>query len=286
MLVPGVTLKHDAHQSGLGGTADFATSNRSVHGSRNPESAHHAGRAVARQAPRRAEGNTFGTTNMGAFQEVAIDVGAADAEQPTGGVRINFIPKDGGNRFAGTMFVTYAGSGMQGNNFDEELRQVLSTPDALKRSWDFNPSLGGPILRDRLWFHVSYKNSGNETYPAGVYNNKNANNPNVWTYEPDLNSRPFNHLDTWDLQSRITWQASSKLKIGVSYQESGYCGCSTNINQLTSPEAGLHRPLTESRNVVGDWSMPLTNRLLLDGGALYRGQISVRVRRLIRSTSA
>jgi hypothetical protein len=214
---------------------------------------------------------------MGAFQEVAVDVGAADAEQPTGGVRINFIPKDGGNRFSGSMFVSYAGSGMQGNNFNDELTQILSTPDALKRSWDFNPSLGGPIVRDKLWFHVAYKNSGNETYPAGVFNNLNANNPNVWTYEPDRSSRPFNHLDTWDLQSRVTWQASQKLKIGVSYQESGYCGCSTNINQLTSPEAGLHRPLTESRNVIGDWSMPLTNRILLDGGALYRGQISVRI---------
>ncbi|HKF67245.1 MAG TPA: carboxypeptidase-like regulatory domain-containing protein, partial [Vicinamibacterales bacterium] len=36
--------------------------------------------------------------------EFAIDTAAVDATAATGGVRINFIPRDGGNRFAGTLF--------------------------------------------------------------------------------------------------------------------------------------------------------------------------------------
>ena len=35
--------------------------------------------------------------------EFAIDVSGVDAQAATGGVRINFIPRDGGNRFSGTI---------------------------------------------------------------------------------------------------------------------------------------------------------------------------------------
>src|SRR5690606_785865 len=109
------------------------------------------------------------------LQEVTIDIGAADAEHPTGGVRINMIPKDGGHRFSGTMFASFANSSFQGDNLTPELEEVLGTPDALKKIWDFNPGLGGPVLRDKLWFQFAYKNVGNEIYPAGIYANKNAN---------------------------------------------------------------------------------------------------------------
>ena len=40
--------------------------------------------------------------------EFAIDVSGVDAQAATGGVRINFIPRDGGNRFSGTVFGSYA----------------------------------------------------------------------------------------------------------------------------------------------------------------------------------
>ncbi|HXR45247.1 MAG TPA: carboxypeptidase-like regulatory domain-containing protein, partial [Pseudolysinimonas sp.] len=39
--------------------------------------------------------------NASGTQEFAIDVSGVDAQAATGGVRVNFIPRDGGNRFAG-----------------------------------------------------------------------------------------------------------------------------------------------------------------------------------------
>ena len=38
----------------------------------------------------------------------------------------------------------------------------------MKRLWDYNPGGGGPIVKDRLWFHVAYKNQKNEYFPAGT----------------------------------------------------------------------------------------------------------------------
>ncbi len=58
----------------------------------------------------------------------------------------------------------------------------LSTPDAIKRLWDFNPAFGGPIKRDKVWFHSTMRLTGAASY-ASLFHNKNAGNPNVWTYE-------------------------------------------------------------------------------------------------------
>ena len=61
------------------------------------------------------------------------------------------------------------------------------------------------------------------TGTAGAFTNLNANDPNAWTYVPDLNSHPFNVVDGTDFHGRLTWQVSPKLKVGYSHQESGYC---------------------------------------------------------------
>ena len=48
-----------------------------------------------------AGGNIGGQIpDVGSAAEVTVDHTAVSAELPTGGVRINFIPRDGGNRFA------------------------------------------------------------------------------------------------------------------------------------------------------------------------------------------
>ncbi len=113
-------------------------------------------------------------------------------------------------------------------------------------------------------------------YPAGVFANRNANDPNAWTYVPDTSSRPFNTVDGSDLHLRLTWQALPKLKIGVSDQESGYCACTDGINATTSPEAALYRRSLKQRNWMGDWTAPLTSNLLIDGAFINRHQDMVR----------
>ena len=52
--------------------------------------------------------------NMGSTQEISVDYAAGAAELPTGGVRVNMIPREGGNRFAGSFFGTAVNSSFQG----------------------------------------------------------------------------------------------------------------------------------------------------------------------------
>lgn len=51
-------------------------------------------------------------TNLGAYQEMTVDTGGAGAENKEGGVRLQFIPRDGGNRTSGSMILSYANSSM------------------------------------------------------------------------------------------------------------------------------------------------------------------------------
>src|SRR5262249_49263474 len=61
-------------------------------------------------------GTSHGVYNMESYDEVVVDTGAVSAETYSGGVRINFIPRDGGNRFSGTFVGAFANSSMSSNN--------------------------------------------------------------------------------------------------------------------------------------------------------------------------
>lgn len=56
------------------------------------------------------------TMNPAATQELVMDTAAVSAEQALGGVKVNQVPRDGGNTFNGTFFGAFANSAMQGNN--------------------------------------------------------------------------------------------------------------------------------------------------------------------------
>src|SRR6185503_15858076 len=75
--------------------------------------------------------------DTGSTQEVTIDYAAVSAEQPFGGLRINLIPREGGNTYRGSIFATGVTSGWQANNLDDDLRaRGLPDPNAMKDAYD------------------------------------------------------------------------------------------------------------------------------------------------------
>ena len=130
--------------------------------------------------------------NSSALQELTVDTSAVSAELAEGGVRINIIPREGGNTFRGNLFASFANGSMQNANPSAEITR-RTTPGALtpvgnllKRSYDINPGFGGPIAKDRLWFYVSARTNVADNYaPGGIQFNANEGNPAVWNYVPD-----------------------------------------------------------------------------------------------------
>ena len=82
-----------------------------------------------------------------ASSELTYQTGAQSAEFQVGGVAMNAIPKEGGNRFSGT-FVGYgAGSGVQSDNRTEELKQVIRDANRLIYTAEIDTAVGGPIVK-------------------------------------------------------------------------------------------------------------------------------------------
>ncbi len=115
--------------------------------------------------------------NATGMAEFAIDVSGVDAQAATGGVRINFIPRDGGNKPAGTIFGGYTTEGFASDNFtgSDVQSRGLAAPPRIKGNGDFNPGFGGPIVRDKFWFFVSGRYLYADNYVPGMFYNANAN---------------------------------------------------------------------------------------------------------------
>jgi hypothetical protein len=210
-----------------------------------------------------------GQHNNAGTQEVTFDTSAGTAEFSTGGVRINVVPRDGGNTMSGVLYYRFTNSDLSNDNLTDELiARGLDTPNAVKTNWEFNPGFGGPILRDKIWFYGSYRYTQDDSYVAGMYYNKNENNPNLWNYQADL-SRPAVLLSkAKEGKARFTWQASPKHKFGLTWSEQVDCACPTELSATVSPEAGTFRPQPVIRIANVDWTAPITSRVLLEAGYL------------------
>ena len=265
VLIPGVSIGGPASQD-VGGSTQNTTIALVAHGSRyNDQASIQNGISIAAMADK----SWFSPIlyNPVATQEVVIDTSSVNVELPSGGVRTNVITRDGGNVFKGTMFANFANNGMQGDNFTPELQAAgLRQPGAIRKLWDINPGLGGPLKQDRLWFYVSGRYAGISNYAAGIFADLNANNPNVWTYAPDTGSTPVNDLITKDGQLRLTWQANAKNKIGFVWHEQTICGCPANVSATNA--VGQWRAFPLQRLLQADWTSPVTSRLLLEAGAV------------------
>ncbi|HEY7411774.1 MAG TPA: TonB-dependent receptor plug domain-containing protein, partial [Vicinamibacteria bacterium] len=96
-----------------------------------------------------------------AFDEIAVTTGGSDVRVATGGVGINLVTKRGTNRFRGNVggFLTH--DDFQASNVPDELAsdprlQGNDKADHVDQLTDYGADLGGPIIKDKLWFWGSY----------------------------------------------------------------------------------------------------------------------------------
>src|SRR5262245_17103559 len=129
-------------------------------------------------------------------QEVQLTVAGGLGEADRGGPQFNIVPKTGGNTFNGTYFGSLAGEWSQGNNVDDTLKSYgIPDPTKIIKNWDTSVALGGPIMRDRIWFYGVARTLGEYSDIAGRFGNLNAGlntgAPGDWAYvvDPSIKSR-------------------------------------------------------------------------------------------------
>lgn len=95
-------------------------------------------------------------TNDAGNQEMVYQTGGGTVDSPTGGVKINMIPKEGGNRFSGSLFQGYETSKWQSDNLTPFLaNNGVKSVDKIGTYNDTNFTVGGPIKKDAVWFFGS-----------------------------------------------------------------------------------------------------------------------------------
>lgn len=106
--------------------------------------------------------------NFEFIQEIDVKTGGYEAEygRSTGGI-INVITKSGGNDLTGDVFTYYDNDSLQSN-----AKNVASTGGQVVgfTKKDFGIDVGGPIMRDKLWYFLAYdgvSNTADNELPAG-----------------------------------------------------------------------------------------------------------------------
>jgi hypothetical protein len=146
-LAPGVTLDRE----NVGGSASGQQSNFVSRGSgRGSTNWNLDGIDATDQVSTGASSQYY---DFDSFEEIQIQTAATDVTAFTAGAQINLVTKRGSNRFAGGGRLYYTDESFQASNtpdnFDLEEDKVTGVADT-------GINIGGPIIKDKLWFWTGF----------------------------------------------------------------------------------------------------------------------------------
>lgn len=201
-------------------------------------------------------------------QEITVTLGGGTAEQAYSGTVTNVIPKDGGNRFSGSVYVDYAGKNFSTSNLTPELEAQGFTKNSLsnlRKLWEFSPAFGGPIVKDKVWFFASFRDAGSVQTRAGLFENQT---PLGWVYTPDTSKPAVIRLKDQSRNVRLTWQATTNNKFSGFVDSQPHTVYQRGYQLQISPEATAYAPFPNVFSVV-NWKSTLGNRFFLDSSFSY-----------------
>ena len=142
VLIPGLAASQPGRGAlqDVGGTNNLQNTTFVIHGSKQADTRLQLDGVRLGNTLSEGQFSNF-VPDTGMTQEVTIDYAAVSAEQPFGGLRINLIPKEGGNSFKGSIFATGVNSAWQGSNIDDDLK----TP-RFERSGSGSHLVGSPAF--------------------------------------------------------------------------------------------------------------------------------------------
>jgi hypothetical protein len=269
VLIPGITLSTTFSGEGqdVGGNTGDVMQTLSIHGSRGGDM-----RRMVDGMSMQSQGTSVSafSPNGGMVQEVVVDLAAGSAEQSAGGVRMNIVPRDGGNNFSGSFFAAGTNENLQSANIDQDLRdRRIVSASAVKSNWEVNPAFGGPLMRDKVWFFTSGRVSEVKNYIGGALRNANAGNPASFAYAPDASFRGSRDTEWISVNGRVTWQVNPKHKVSLFVDAQDRCSC-IDSRALTSPEATANFEFPWKRLVTATYTSPISNRILLEAGWAHK----------------
>lgn len=261
-IIPGAVLQSPAQHS-VGGINDSAQFTYTLHGAPMAEP------VVDGMSQVIGITNGVFVFNQATFAEIVVETSGVGADRDTGGMQLNVIQRDGGNRFSGGLGFSYSGPSFESNNITDELvgrNLTRANVGGLRKYRDITPSLGGPILRDRLWFFAAGRDGVNQQLQQGNYYNKlQATTPLF--YEPDHSRPAATNQYSHDLTGRLTWQAARNHKVIAAVTSQPNCNCLfslLNLSPPSAPEATGEHHYNPQIHGNASWKYTASDRILVE----------------------
>ena len=243
-----------------------------------------------------SSGNSSYQINSLSVQEFVAQTSGIGADTNADGAVINTIPKEGSNSFNGILTGFFTNQNFESNNLTPELNaQGAQEPNRTIKMFDQGISVGGPIVRDRLWYFGAVRSWGFSRKVAGTSWNQSTAPGAPSTGQPRLLSAPqpprtdpstqalrevVNFVPWLDRPDdrysgrlewyestlgRVTWQVSQNNKINFTYDEQDACNCgTTSANRAQEARPGYR--FDPNRLIQGTWTSTLTSRVLVEVG--------------------
>ena len=220
--------------------------------------------------------------NDSSFQEFSYVTGADSAEMGQGGMRVNMVPRDGGNSFHGNILGNYSpsawssdncgsagiglpctGANLTGDTTFNKTNNFLTNVSKLTKNYDFNPSFGGPIKTDRVWFFTAFRYLGvNKTVVDSFFDA----DPSPFKYTADTSRPGIDDGHIRSITGRISAQISSKDKVSYYHDEQDKVRGHWGISSLVPPESSAIQATPTSFVSVSKYTRTHSNKLLFDAG--------------------
>ena len=237
-----------------------------------------------------SNGNSSYQINAAVIEEMVLQTSGISAETNADGPALNVIPKEGGNNFTVDLAGFFANDSMEGNNLTPELqdRGVREANKTLKL-WDESLSIGGPIMRDKVWFFVAGRSWGFSRKISGVYWNQSTfpgapptGQPTFLTppgaerkvvnfvpYVDREDDRYSGRLEWYDSYiGRVTWQATERQKFNLLIDRQEGCNCGSTVANRMQEYSNGYR-FDPNTLFQLNYTNAITSRLLLEAGGTF-----------------
>ncbi|HET9705663.1 MAG TPA: carboxypeptidase regulatory-like domain-containing protein [Vicinamibacterales bacterium] len=131
-----------------------------------------------------------GYFDFGSFEEFQVGGAGADASAFAGGAVLSISVKSGGDRFSGSWYSDYVSEGQVADNVPDYLKtpntpnddglfsrnglcfersgETICRGNAVKKQYDLNGDIGGPIVKQKAWFYTSWRLNDKYAYITGL----------------------------------------------------------------------------------------------------------------------
>jgi Carboxypeptidase regulatory-like domain len=220
------------------------------------------------------DGAVMAYHNEAMIQEAVYQTAGGTAETIVGGINMNLVPKDGGNRFAGALKYGKSPASWQGDNLTDRLQKLgVSAVDKISNFYEFNIEEGGPIVKDTLWFFGAFRNAHYDKPIANTFNvPAGANIPAAFKAclaTPGSCEQGISDEKMSNPVARVTWQMSPRNKFAA-YMDRAMRLRGHAMGSLTDPATGSvvwHTPTFSTGSAK--WTSTVSSKLLVEAGFSY-----------------